>query len=86
MCLGILLVYINKLGQIYEVITTSQDYLMEKFFDSSLLRLATTVDTEDILACTDEETRKGSRLLKPVVVKRFASHVISGVVNDLVTQ
>ena len=44
------------------------------------------MDTEDILAHSDEEKRKGSRLLKPVVVKRFASHVVSGVVNDLVTQ
>jgi hypothetical protein len=43
------------------------------------------VDTEDILV-SPGETRKGSRFLKPVVIKRFESHVISGVVNDLVTQ
>ena len=43
------------------------------------------MDTEDI-SLSDEETRKGSSLLTPVVVKRFASHVVSGVVNDLVTQ
>jgi hypothetical protein len=41
------------------------------------------VQTLDI-SLSDEETRRGSSLLTPVVVKRFASHVVSGVVNDLV--
>ncbi len=79
--------YIKKLGKIYEVITTIQDYLMEKFFIQVYFDDPPPwIQRIYYIVTSNGETRKGSRSLKPVVMKRFTSHVISGVVNDLVTQ